>query len=92
MIAYAVAVGFSADVGVAVLSSASITFLRLPGVVVLAQRCLTLPSRPIKNFSKFHLTLCRPMMPGLLFFIHSHTGSALSPLTSVLPSTGKLTP
>lgn len=66
--------------------------LILSGAVVLAHRPLTFPSRPIKNFSKFHLTLFNPMRPGFASFIHSHTGSALSPLTSVLPSTGNVTP
>ena len=62
------------------------------GFVVLAHLPFTVPSLPIKNFSKFHLILFMPMRPGCAAFIHSQTGSALSPLTSVLPSTGKDTP
>jgi len=79
------------------------------GFVVDAQRALTFPSLPIKNFSKFHcesrqkvcthlpdptiLTLMRvsPRMPGCWFFIHSQSGSTFEPLTSVLPSIGKVT-
>ena len=50
------------------------------------------PSLPTKNFSKFHLILLRPKRPGACALSHSYTGSALSPLTSVLPSTGNETP
>ena len=73
-------------------NSSSITPFKLSGFVVLAHRFTTAPSLPIKNFSKFHFTRCKPIKPGLLFFIHSHTGSTPSPLTSVLPSTGNETP
>jgi hypothetical protein len=67
-------------------NSFMIASLRDSGFVVDAQRPLTLPSLPIKNFSKFHLILVRPRMPGCSFFNHSQRGSTLLPLTSVLPS------
>lgn len=90
-----VGVGFCALVAVGCapfFSSASIALFKLSGFDVLAHLCTHLPSLEIRNFSKFHLILCRPIMPGLDCFIHSHTGSTLLPFTSVLPSTGKLTP
>jgi len=89
-----VGVGFSAFVGVGFpfFNSSSIALLTLAGVDVLAHLCFTNPSLPIKNFSKFHLIRCRPKMPGRDCFIHSYTGSAWGPFTSVLPSTGKVTP
>ncbi len=65
---------------------------KLSGFVVLAHRFRTCPSFPIKNFSKFHLILFIPISPGFSFFIHSYIGSALSPLTSILPRTGNVTP
>jgi hypothetical protein len=44
--------------------------------LVLAHLPLTFPSRPIKNFSKFHFTRLRPMRPGFSFLSHSNAGSA----------------
>ena len=93
---FVVAVAAGASVFVAgappFFNSSSIAPFSPSGLEVLAHRPLTNPSLPIKNFSKFHLILCNPMIPGLEDFIHSQTGSVEAPLTSVLPRTGKETP
>lgn len=66
-------------------SSSTIFFLNPAGSDVLAHLPLTLPSLPIKNFSKFHFTRFNPINPAFSPFIHSHTGSASAPFTSVFP-------
>lgn len=66
--------------------SLTISALRSSGFLVLAQRPLTLPSLPTRNFSKFHLTRFRPIRPGFSFLSHSKAGSAPSPLTCLLVS------
>jgi hypothetical protein len=73
-------------------NSASISPLKSSGFFVLAQRPLTLPSLPTKNFSKFHFTRFIPNNPAFSFLSHSNAGSALSPFTSILPNTGNETP
>jgi hypothetical protein len=73
-------------------NSAITSLFRVSGLVVLAHLPTTFPSLPTKNFSKFHLIRFMPIKPGFSFFIHSQTGSALSPFTSTFPRTGNETP
>ena len=61
------------------------------GLVTEPKRLTTWPSRPMRNLVKFHLILS-PIRPDFSPRSHWNSGWAVSPLTSTLSKTGKVTP
>src|SRR5690554_2033133 len=78
--------------GAAQESCASIAVRAVSGASLGAKRSKISPSRPTKNFVKFHLIFLVPNTPGAAFLSWVKSECASLPLTSMRACIGKLTP